>query len=58
MIRQILTYGSEINNTASEIHLQNIQTFKNKLLRRFDRPTRYVRKDVIHRDLKLRPIFG
>lgn len=42
---------------AAKTQLEKMQVFQNKVLRRFVKATRYVRKGVIHNDLKMKSIF-
>lgn len=57
MIRPILTYGCMIFGSAAKIHIEKMQVFQNKLLRRFVQATRYIRNDVIHNDLNIKPLY-
>lgn len=58
MIWPIITYGSVAYSRAPNTRLEKIRTFQNKLPHRFTRARRYVCNDIIHRDLKIRPMFG
>lgn len=58
MVRPKITSESVVYASAPKKKLEKIQTSPNKLLRSFTRATRYVHNDVIHRDLKIRPIFA
>lgn len=57
MIHPIITYSLVFYRSALKTRLETSHVFQNKLLRRFPKATRYVHNDVIHRDLKIRPIF-
>lgn len=58
MITPIITYGSAVHSSATQTHLNKIQIFQNKQIRRFTKSTPYVRNDVVLRDLKIRAIFS
>lgn len=58
MIRPIITYRSVVYGSASKTHQVRIKIFQNKHLRKFTHATRYASHDVIHRDLKIKPVFG
>lgn len=55
-IRPVLTYASPAWATATKNEYKILQTAQNKILREMAGATRYVRNDLIHRDLHIKPI--
>ena len=56
-IRPIMTYGSSIWGTAADFHLRKLQVAQNKALRSFIRFPSYVRLEILHRDLNIKPFL-
>ena len=56
-IRPILTYGSVVYGVTAKVCFERIQIFQNKIIRRFTKAFRYIRNDVIHKDLIIRTFF-
>lgn len=42
---------------AAKRQIEKLQRFQSKQLRRFVQATRYSRNDIIHKDLKIEPMF-
>jgi hypothetical protein len=56
-IRPIMTYGSAVWGTAAIAHLRNLQVIQNNILKICVSFPFYVRNDLLHRDLGVRPII-
>ncbi|GFV25436.1 probable RNA-directed DNA polymerase from transposon X-element [Trichonephila clavipes] len=56
ILRPVLTYGSPVWGAAATTHMKKIQVIQNKILRVMTNAPWYVRNDVIHNDLHMKPI--
>ena len=57
LIRPVITYGSAVCRLAAKTQHRRIQVFENHELRRYVKAFRLSRNDVIHRNLKVQPLY-
>ncbi|GFU28496.1 RNA-directed DNA polymerase from mobile element jockey [Trichonephila clavipes] len=56
-LRPILLYASPIWASAAVSHLKKLHVFQNKHLRKITNAPWFVRNEILHKDLKIDPIF-
>ncbi|GFX83901.1 RNA-directed DNA polymerase from mobile element jockey [Trichonephila clavipes] len=57
IIRPVMSYGSQIWGSAGMCHLKKLHTLTNSFLRQIVNAPWFVRNEVIHRDLKIKPFL-
>lgn len=55
-VRPVALYAAPVWSCCAKSGVEKIQAVQSKILRRIVKATRYVRNDIIHRDLSIRPI--